>query len=89
MIRLREIEPLRATLLERHGIQCNVSDEENRHILRYGDRLVYVSSSDRGNWLYGLLGAGHHHEDDNVLTDHFIDSVAALLRGESACGACP
>jgi hypothetical protein len=86
---LSSIEGLVTALRARHGIDPDVSELEDRHLLSSHGRVVYVCYGEKGDWLYGLVGAPHHHSDDNVLRDHFIESVAALLTGEKACAICP
>lgn len=88
-IRLPNIEPLLEILREKHSVSATATQQLDRHLLQCRRNVVYVAHNQRGNWLYGRIGDPHHHEDDNLLSEHFHESVAALLEGRQACGACP
>lgn len=87
-VKLARIDNLVAAPAEQHELRVEIKRRATYHILRHGGQTVWAHTNERGGLLYGVVRSGHHHEDDGVLTQHFIDSVAALLNGEMVCDAC-
>lgn len=89
MMQLLSIDGLVENIAARLGAVPIVTQQHDHHVLTLGDRNVLVAAADNGDWLCKDLSKPHWHQDNNQLRDHFLETVASMLRGDRPCMACP
>lgn len=89
MNRLYSTDGLVADLAALVGAKPGVTAFDDHHILTLGQRRILVATDDKGDWICRDLAKPHWHMDHAVLHRHFVENLAALLRGEKACMECP
>jgi hypothetical protein len=89
MLKLSHADLIADDIAGRIGERPTITEHGDHHVLTACGHSVLIAATEGGDWFCKDVSKPHAHQDDNLLREHFLETVASMLLGDRACAACP
>ncbi len=89
MLRLLSADRIANDIATRISETPTLTEYDDHHVLTARGHSVLIAATEGGDWFCKDVSKPHAHQVDNLLREHFLETVASMLVGDRPCAACP